>query len=229
MDHRLGHRLHQHQRPPTPNMPRLSTSPSCRTNPCFQNRFLVCFVLRWRLRRALRVLPQVFFPAYHARPSGFCRNIPCHGKTFLQLNNLKARGYSGKKANGLEKRQMEAGNWKRPGDTEQTIDQMTLGENITLFSSFHLPFANHVHRLVPCQCAPRRLEGKETQSGPGAAFDNAMILLDKIVQVFDLAQFTHRRSTFHESFAGFSWGLAHGCFHRNKKMKMTLAKLQAFS
>jgi len=68
-----------------------------------------------------------------------------------------------------------------------------LGENVALFRCVHLPFTNHIHRLVPCQCAPRRLEGKEPQAGPGTPFDEAVVLLDAIVEVFDLAQLTRRR------------------------------------
>ena len=77
---------------------------------------------------------------------------------------------------------------KLGGDPKQTIDQLDLGENVALFRPFHLPFSDHVHRLVAGQCALRRLEGKETQAGPGAAFDEAVVLFDQIIEVFDLAQ-----------------------------------------
>jgi len=63
-------------------------------------------------------------------------------------------------------------------DPKQAIDQVNLGENIALFRSFHLPFSDHIHRLVACQCASRRLERKETQARPGAAFDEAVVLFD---------------------------------------------------
>lgn len=53
---------------------------------------------------------------------------------------------------------------KLGGDLKQAIDQRDLGEHVALFRSFHLPFSDHMHRLVACQCAPRCLEGKETGS-----------------------------------------------------------------
>jgi len=90
----------------------------------------------------------------------------------------------GKEADGIRKLE------KLGGDTKQTIDQLDLGENVALFRPFHLPFSDHVHRLVACQCALRRVEGKETEAGSGAAFDEAMILLDQIVEVFYLTQLT---------------------------------------
>ncbi len=49
------------------------------------------------------------------------------------------------------------------------IDQFDLGENIALTYSIHLPFSNHVHRLVARQRSLRRLKAEETQAGPGAA------------------------------------------------------------
>ena len=50
---------------------------------------------------------------------------------------------------------------KLDDDPKQSIDQLGLGENVALFRPFHLPFSDHVHRLVACQCASRRLEGKK--------------------------------------------------------------------
>ncbi len=82
---------------------------------------------------------------------------------------------------------------KLGGDTKQVIDQLDLGENVALFRSFHLPFFDHVHRLIACQCALRRIKGKEPQARPGAAFDEAVVLLDQIVEVFELPQLTRWR------------------------------------
>ena len=50
-----------------------------------------------------------------------------------------------------------------------------------------MPFPNHVHHLVPLQRSPRRLEGKEAQSWLDQSFDEAMILLDQVVEILDLA------------------------------------------
>ena len=82
------------------------------------------------------------------------------------------------------------------GDTKQAIDQLDLGENVALFCFFYLPFSNHVHCLITGQCALRRVEGKETQAGPGAALDEAVVLLDEIIEVFDLAQLARHWSLF---------------------------------
>ena len=42
---------------------------------------------------------------------------------------------------------------KLGNDPKQAIDQLYLGENVALFRPFHLPFSDHVHCLVACQCA----------------------------------------------------------------------------
>ena len=73
-------------------------------------------------------------------------------------------------------------------DPKQAIDQLDLSENIALFHPFNLPFSDHVHRLITSQCTPRCFEGKETQAWPGTACDEAVVLFDQVIEVFDLAQ-----------------------------------------
>ena len=73
------------------------------------------------------------------------------------------------------------------------IAQLNLSENVALLRCIHLPFSDHGHRLVACQGAVCRVEGKEPQTGLGAAFDEAVVLRDQLVQVCDLTQLTRRR------------------------------------
>ena len=65
---------------------------------------------------------------------------------------------------------------------------MNLGENVALVCPFDLPISNDVHRLVACQCASCRIEGKEAQAGSGLALDETVNLLDEIIEVFDLGE-----------------------------------------
>jgi anti-sigma factor ChrR (cupin superfamily) len=51
---------------------------------------------------------------------------------------------------------------------------------------FHLPFSDHIHRLVACQRALlHRVKGEKnpTAGMDAAAFDEAVILLDQVVEV----------------------------------------------
>ena len=49
-----------------------------------------------------------------------------------------------------------------------------------------LSLPNHVHELDPGQDLGGRSKGFETEHGSGDAFNGAVILLDDIVEVFDL-------------------------------------------
>ena len=53
----------------------------------------------------------------------------------------------------------------------------------------HLAFLNHVHQLDATQSAAGRVEGFEAEHRPDDPFYGPVILLDEIVQVFDLADF----------------------------------------
>jgi hypothetical protein len=52
----------------------------------------------------------------------------------------------------------------------------------------HLPLPDHVHHLVSLERSPGRLQRKESQSRFGQPFDEAVILLHQIVEVFDLPE-----------------------------------------
>jgi hypothetical protein len=49
-------------------------------------------------------------------------------------------------------------------------------------------FSDHDHRLESFDGPPRRLETKETESGIDSPFDEPMVLLDEVVEVFTLSQ-----------------------------------------
>ncbi len=92
------------------------------------------------------------------------------------------------------KSQIEIRNWKsKAAIPNSRLIRSTWARIVALFRSFHLSFPNDVHRLVAFPCTARRLEGKETETRPGAAFDEAVVLFDPIIKVFDLAQLTIRR------------------------------------
>ena len=51
----------------------------------------------------------------------------------------------------------------------------------------HLTPSDHVHRFIAVQGSTRGLERKETHPQPDQLFHEAMVLLDKIVEVFALS------------------------------------------
>ena len=77
-------------------------------------------------------------------------------------------------------------------DSKELIEQTDLSANVAVVYAFHLSFSHHIHRLVACQYPLCRVEREETQSGPSAAFDKAVVLLDQVIEIFDLPQFDRR-------------------------------------
>lgn len=69
--------------------------------------------------------------------------------------------------------------------SKQAGDERHLTHDVPLFYTAHLPFPHHVHHLISLQGSPRRLEGKEAQPRFDASFDEAVILFDDVVEVFD--------------------------------------------
>ena len=80
-----------------------------------------------------------------------------------------------------------------------------------------LSLANHVHELDPGQDLGGRSKGFETEHGSGDAFDGAVILLDDIVEVFDLTNLHRNFLVFDDLVDGCFIGaaLVHGHFLRN--------------
>ncbi|SRR5712692_4423951 len=74
--------------------------------------------------------------------------------------------------------------------SEQGGDERHLAENISFASSSHLSFPYHVHRLISLRGSPCRLERKKAHRGFGQTLDEAMILLNSVVEVLHLPQFT---------------------------------------
>ena len=63
------------------------------------------------------------------------------------------------------------------------MDELALGYRITLAYAADLPFADCVHRLVTFDRSPRPLHRTETKAGRDPLLDEAMILLDNVVQI----------------------------------------------
>ncbi len=70
--------------------------------------------------------------------------------------------------------------------SKQAGDEGDLPRNVPLGHSLHLPFAHHVHHLKSLQCSPRCLGGEEAHPRLRQPFDEAMVLFDQVIQVFDL-------------------------------------------
>ncbi len=72
--------------------------------------------------------------------------------------------------------------------SKQGSDESHLPKDISFVHSLHLSFPDHVHDLIALQGSPRRLEGKEAHPWLDQPFDKTMVLLDQVVEVFDLPQ-----------------------------------------
>ncbi len=74
--------------------------------------------------------------------------------------------------------------------SEQVGDECCLTANISFPHASSLPFANHIHDLIS---RPRSLccrKRKETHPSFGQSLDEAMVLFNSVVEIFDLTQFT---------------------------------------
>ena len=59
-------------------------------------------------------------------------------------------------------------------------------------STFHLSFGDHVHNLDAGQKDPGTAKSLESQYGACTSLDRAMVLLDKIVEIFGLTDLDGR-------------------------------------
>ncbi|EDZ99590.1 hypothetical protein BH160DRAFT_5135 [Burkholderia sp. H160] len=59
-------------------------------------------------------------------------------------------------------------------------------------STFHLSFGDHVHSLNAGQKDPGTVKSFESQHGSRALLDRAVVVLDKIVEIFGLADLDGR-------------------------------------
>ena len=69
--------------------------------------------------------------------------------------------------------------------SEQAVDELDLGLDSTCWN---LSLPDHLHRLVAPQGAPGRWEGAEPQPRFDQSFNESMVLLDQVIQVFDWSQ-----------------------------------------
>jgi len=63
------------------------------------------------------------------------------------------------------------------------VNEGTLTEHIAFGQPAHLSFADHVHRLVPVNRVQRALNRTKTETRGNALLDEAVILLDHVVQI----------------------------------------------
>ena len=78
------------------------------------------------------------------------------------------------------------------GQSEHLVDQLRLPDHVALRHPSRLSLAERMHDLDAAQGPPRRGESLEAQHRPGAAFDESVVLLDDVVQIFALAKIRTR-------------------------------------
>jgi hypothetical protein len=62
------------------------------------------------------------------------------------------------------------------------VDELILAPNIIPAHASSLPLPDHVHRLVPLNRSPFRLELLESLLGIHSPFDGSVVLLDDVIQ-----------------------------------------------
>ena len=73
--------------------------------------------------------------------------------------------------------------------SKQAGDERHLPLDVSFAHPSDLSLANHVHDLIPLKRSPCRFHGKEAQPWLDQPFDKAVVLLNQVIQVFDLPQF----------------------------------------
>ena len=71
------------------------------------------------------------------------------------------------------------------GHSKQAGEECHLPQDVSFFHAMHLAFPDHVHDLISLQGSPRTLEGKEAHPRLDQPFDEAMILFNQVIQVFE--------------------------------------------
>jgi hypothetical protein len=74
------------------------------------------------------------------------------------------------------------------GNLEEALHKSHLPLNAAFAYSFNLPFSHHMHRLITPDCSTCRLKTEETEPGIDAPFDEPMVLLDEVVEIFTLSK-----------------------------------------
>ena len=73
--------------------------------------------------------------------------------------------------------------------SKQAGDEGSLPSHISFVHPVHLSLANHVHRFIVLERSSCRFYGKEAQPRFDQPFDEAVVLLNQVIQVFDWSQF----------------------------------------
>src|SRR5256885_9256006 len=76
------------------------------------------------------------------------------------------------------------------GNSKECSNQFDLPFHIAFCHPLYLSLPDHVHDLVALQGSPRRLEREKAHPRLRQAFNEPVILLDQIVEIFHLSQFT---------------------------------------
>jgi hypothetical protein len=72
---------------------------------------------------------------------------------------------------------------------KQACDKCRLFQASSFFYAMYSTFPEHVHHFVSLQSSPRGLERKEAHPELNEPFHEAMILLNKFIEVFTLSEF----------------------------------------
>src|SRR6266700_6687575 len=73
--------------------------------------------------------------------------------------------------------------------SKQAGNEGDLPGDVSFAHPSDLSLTNQVHDLVSLERSPCRLKGKEAHPGLDQPFDEAMVLLDQVIQVVDLPEF----------------------------------------
>jgi len=74
------------------------------------------------------------------------------------------------------------------GNLEEALHESYLSANVAFPDSFNLALPYHVRDLISADGPPRRLETEESESGIDSPFDEPMVLLDYVIEVFALSE-----------------------------------------
>ena len=81
------------------------------------------------------------------------------------------------------------------GDLEQTCDEATLSPDVVSTDISNLPLSDHRHRLKTRQCSSGRPEPAKPEPRTSQSLNTPVILLENVVEVFNLAQRDRRHSS----------------------------------
>ena len=74
------------------------------------------------------------------------------------------------------------------GNLEEAHHESYLSANVSFPDSFNLALPYHVRDFISADGPPRRLETEEAESGIDSPFDEPMVLLDYVIEVFALSE-----------------------------------------